>query len=118
MPKYVFIASMDVDPAFEDLFNEVYDKEHVPYLLKVPGVRRVTRVKGIEGNLNIGGQSKPLAAPTPRYRAIYDIDSPEVINSTAWAEAIELGRWGTHVRQHTKNRHHAVYEVTGVQEQD
>ncbi len=30
--RYIFIASMDVDPAKEDLFNEVYDTEHVPLL--------------------------------------------------------------------------------------
>ena len=28
--KYLFIASMDVESEQEDLFNEVYDKEHVP----------------------------------------------------------------------------------------
>ena len=28
--KYIFVASMDVDPNKEDLFNEVYDTEHVP----------------------------------------------------------------------------------------
>ena len=28
--RYVFIASMDVDPEKEDLFNEVYDTEHAP----------------------------------------------------------------------------------------
>ena len=26
--KYLFVASMDVDPDKEDLFNEVYDTEH------------------------------------------------------------------------------------------
>ena len=41
--RYVFIASMDVDPDKEDLFNEVYDQEHVPMLLKVPGVISITR---------------------------------------------------------------------------
>jgi hypothetical protein len=34
--RYLFIASMDVDPDKEALFNEVYDTEHVPSLLKVP----------------------------------------------------------------------------------
>ena len=28
--NYLFIASMDVDHDREGLFNEVYDKEHVP----------------------------------------------------------------------------------------
>ena len=30
--KYVFVASMNVDLDKEDLFNEVYDTEHVPNL--------------------------------------------------------------------------------------
>ena len=36
--RYLFTASMDVDPEKEELFNEVYDTEHVPMLSKVPGV--------------------------------------------------------------------------------
>ena len=36
--KYLFVASMDMDPDKETLFNEVYDTEHAPNLLKVPGV--------------------------------------------------------------------------------
>lgn len=35
---------MDVDPK-EALFNQVYDTEHVPNLLKVPGVHAVTRME-------------------------------------------------------------------------
>ena len=37
--KYLFVVSMDVDPDKEDLFNEVYDTEHIPNLSKVPGVQ-------------------------------------------------------------------------------
>ena len=33
--KYIFIVSMNVKNEYEELFNEVYDKEHIPYLLKV-----------------------------------------------------------------------------------
>jgi hypothetical protein len=40
--KYLFMVSMDVMTEKEALFNEVYDTEHVPLLLKVPGVRAVT----------------------------------------------------------------------------
>ena len=41
--KYLFVASMDVDPDKEALFNEIYDAEHVPNLLKVAGdARRCT----------------------------------------------------------------------------
>ena len=43
--KYLFFASMDVAPEKEALFNEVYDQDHVPTLLKVPGVISVTRLE-------------------------------------------------------------------------
>ena len=43
--RYIFIASMDVDPEKEDLFNEIYDTEHIPLLLKVPGVISAKRYK-------------------------------------------------------------------------
>ena len=45
--KYIFIVSMNVRKEFEDLFNEVYDDEHIPYLMKVPGVNNVTRGKAL-----------------------------------------------------------------------
>jgi hypothetical protein len=35
--NYLFIVAMDVTAEKEALFNEVYDTEHVPLLLKVPG---------------------------------------------------------------------------------
>ena len=43
--KYLFIVSMDVEPEYEDLFNEVYDTEHVPNICKVPGVITAYRLK-------------------------------------------------------------------------
>ena len=40
--KYLFVASMDVDPDKEVLFNEVYDTEHVPQSLEsTRGTRRL-----------------------------------------------------------------------------
>jgi hypothetical protein len=110
--KYVFIASMDVAAEKEALFNEVYDREHVPNLLKVPGVRSVTRLRTEPARLNIGGASTPLTgAGAPIYTAIYEIDSPDVLTSAAWAKAVELGRWPREVRPFTTNRHHIVRKV-------
>jgi hypothetical protein len=44
--NYLFVVNMDVDADKEALFNEVYDTEHIPNLLKVPGVHGVTRMAG------------------------------------------------------------------------
>ena len=110
--SYLFIASMDVDPEKEELFNEVYDQEHVPKLLQVPGVIAVTRLKGEPFALNIGGERRELPAESPVYSAIYEIESPEVLTSDAWAEAVEAGRWPGEVRPFTRNRNHRLCKVT------
>jgi hypothetical protein len=110
--RYVFIVSMDVTPEKEALFNEVYDQEHVPNLLKVPGVRAVTRLRTEPASFILGGRSKELTGEgAPRYVAIYEIDSPEVLMSAAWAKATEQGRWPTDVRPYTSNRQHIVRAV-------
>ena len=88
---YVMIASMDVEADKEALFNEVYD-EHVRYLLEVPGVRTVTRLKGEPFRLAIAGGTKEMPPPSPVYTAIYEIDSPDVPASEQWAAAVERGR--------------------------
>src|ERR1700758_3848988 len=75
--RYVFVASMDVTPEAEALFNEVYDTEHVPNLLQVPGVRSVTRMKGEPARFAIAGGVRELPAPSPIYTAIYEIDDPQ-----------------------------------------
>ena len=107
---YVFMASMDVTPEAEDLFNEVYG-EHAAYLREVPGVRAITRMKGEPFRFALGGETKPMPAPSPVYTAIYEIDDPAVLESPEWAAAIEKGRWPTHVRPHTSNRRHAMYKL-------
>ena len=96
--NYLFVASMDVDPDKEALFNEVYDTEHIPNLLKVPGVHAVTRTQGEPFAVSIGGAEQQVAHEGPRYSAIYEIDGPHVLVSAAWATAVEMGRWPGQVR--------------------
>lgn len=109
--QYVFVASMDVDPAKEALFNEVYG-EHIEFVLKVPGVRGATRAKTEPASVMIGGQKKPLAGDgEPTYTAFYELDSPEVLLSKAWQDAVEAGRWAAEVRPYTKNRRHVLRRI-------
>jgi hypothetical protein len=110
--KYLMIASMDVDPEHEDLFNEVYDKEHVPNLSKVAGVLGISRYKRGTLTMNIGGERKTIEIPNePAYTAIYELESPDVLTSSAWNQAIEEGRWPSQVRPHTKNRRHVLLKL-------
>jgi len=109
--RYLFVVQMDVDPAYEALFNEVYDTEHIPNLLKVPGVRGAQRLKGVAYGLAIGGEIKRNEAPSPAYTALYEIDGPDVLTSPEWAAAVEKGRWPGEVRPHTFNRRHALMKA-------
>ena len=90
--RYLHLVRMDVAHDVEALFNEIYDREHVPQLAAVPGVGRATRYRN--------------PSPTdPRYIAAYELDSPAVLASAQWKTAGEAGRWPTDVRPHTMNRH-------------
>lgn len=113
--KYVFIASMDVEPENIDLFNEIYDTEHVPHLLSVPGVNSVTRLTREPLKLAIGGEVKEIVVEgEPYFTAIFELDSPDVLNSDAWAKAVEEGRWAGEVRHNTLNRRHVLRKVMNV----
>src|SRR6516164_9011003 len=85
--KYLFVASMDVDPDKEALFHKVYDTEHVPNLLKVPGVHAVTRLEGEPFAMSIGGEEKKVVHEGARHSAFYEIDGPHVLISPEWAKA-------------------------------
>lgn len=107
--RYLFTAAMDVQPEKEAVFHEVYEKEHVPMLLEVPGVVSVARFKTEELTMIIGGQRRTIVVEgEPRFHALYELESPEVLVSDAWARAVDRGRWPDHVRPFTHNRRHTL----------
>ena len=109
--KYLFVASMDVDADKEALFNEVYDTEHIPNLLKVPGVRAVTRMQGEPFAVSIGG-----AEQQARMRGRGTAPSTRSMDRTCWSarsgpRRSNWGRWPSQVRPYTRNRRHTLYQV-------
>ena len=96
----LFLVRMDVAHDHDAVFNQIDDKEHVPNLKGVGGVRRASRYR----------QS---SATEPRYLAAYELDDAGVLQSPAWKAAGEAGRWPGEIRPHTMNRHLAVYEWVG-----
>ncbi len=110
--RYLLTVRMDVEPDKEALFNEVYDTEHVPTLMKVPGVISISRLEAVPLIMSMGGERHTIVAEgEPTYTAIYEIESPEVLTSDEWAEAVEAGRWPGEVRPYTKNRRHMLHKV-------
>ena len=109
---YLFIASMDVDADKEALFNEVYDTEHIPALRKVPGVISARRSVAVPLTVSIGGETRTIVAEgEPRYSAMFELESPQLPTSAAWAAAVEYGRWPLQVRPFTRNRRHVLRKL-------
>src|SRR2546421_3356413 len=96
----LYLVRMDVAHDHERTFNDVYDKEHVPNLRAVKGVRRASRYR-------------QASATEPRYMAAYELDGLDVLDSTAFKAAGEAGRWPTAGRPHTMKRHLARHEWGG-----
>ena len=57
----------------------------------------------------LGGERHTIVVEgEPRYSAIYEIESPDVLTSDAWASAVDQGRWPDEVRPYTTNRRHVL----------
>ena len=112
--NYLFTASMDVDADKEALFNEVYDSEHIPTILKVPGVISAKRYKIEPLTMIIGGEKKTIVMEgEPKYMAVYELESAEVLVGEGWAKAVDSGRWPSQVRPYTRNRRHVLRKLIG-----
>lgn len=96
---HISFVQMDIPAEFEAEFNRVYDEDHIPLILKVPGVRSARRYR-LEHSTKSG---------VPRYLAIYEVDDASVLESAAWLEAIDLGEWKPKIRPHTTNRIHSTF---------
>ncbi|HZQ37167.1 MAG TPA: hypothetical protein VFD32_14650 [Dehalococcoidia bacterium] len=82
------------EPAYDEEYNAWYDEEHIPYLLRVPGVLRARRFRAIEGE--------------PRYLALYDLAAPDVRQSDAFAKAADTP-WSARMRTHCERRVTGLY---------
>jgi hypothetical protein len=98
--SYIYYVQMDIPEALDGALNRIYDTEHVPMLSKVPGVRRVTRYRLEKSN----------DTRMQKYLAIYEIDSPAVVDSKEWDEASAWGDWADKIRPHTTSRHHSFFK--------
>src|SRR2546421_189731 len=120
---------MDIPQHLEAEFNRIYDEDHVPTILKVPGVRSCARYRLEHSRITAKARSLAMHSKVPgvrsaaryrlehstvpgmqRYLTIYELDSPDVLKSAAWEKAGAYGDWATKIRPLTTSRHHSVFE--------
>ena len=91
---YFYMVSFEIDPADEALFNEIYDTEHVPNILKVPGVVGITRFRD-----HLPNDSGWLV-----YSAMYFITKQDLPDTLEWKIESDKGRWAPMIRPKVKSR--------------
>jgi hypothetical protein len=97
---YIYLVQMDIPAEHEAEFNRIYDEEHVPLIVQVPGCSACSRYK----------LAHSLQDDTAKYLAIYELDSPDVPDTPAWKAASDTGLWKPMIRPHTTNRRHSVFQ--------
>ena len=100
MADYIYLVQMDIPSELEDEFNRIYDTQHVPNILKAPGVHSCYRYR-LE-TADVDGVA--------RYAAVYEIDDPDVPQTGGWKAESEKGDWPSKIRPHTTNRSHMIFK--------
>lgn len=92
----LLIVRIDVEPEMEGEFNRWYNEEHIPTLLKVPGVLWAKRA------INTGKGAK--------YIAVYEHENIDVQNSEAYRKAAQT-EWTRRIEPHLLKREREIYEL-------
>jgi hypothetical protein len=92
----LLIVRTDVAPEMEEEFNRWYNEEHIPLLLRVPGVLWAKR------GVNVGEGQK--------YIAVYEHESVEVQKTPAYQNALETD-WTHKIRPYLRNFNREIYEL-------
>jgi rubrerythrin len=91
----LLLVMIDVEEEHEEEFNRWYDQEHFPERLQCPGFLSGRRFVAVEGE--------------PKYLAIYDLESPEVLERPEYLRIRPPSRWQERVAKHWKRSVRNVY---------
>ena len=103
--KGLMLVMMEIDPETEEEFNRWYDQEHLPERLSAPGFLGGRRFKAVEG--------------TPKYLALYELDSPGAVYSDAYLKMLnqDYTKWTAKMRKHfTVVKRNVYVEITTPQD--
>lgn len=88
MSESIFFILLSIPAEHDAKFNDVYDTDHLPTMISIPGVRDASRWK-LEWSDNADMQT---------YLALYHLDDPELPRSDTWAKHGAMGRWPVEIR--------------------
>ena len=91
---YSMMITFEIAPADEAEFNDVYDNDHLPNILKRKEVVEIIRFR----------DAKPNEKGFLVYSAIYLLTKENFHETPEWKELSELGRWAPVIRPKIKSR--------------
>jgi hypothetical protein len=103
--RYFYMVTFEIAPEDEREFNEIYDSEHIPDLLKVEGVRGVLRLR--DGEPNDRGWLV--------YSALYFIERIDLPDTPQWKARSEVGRWAPVMRPRLKSRQRRTGNIVAAE---
>ncbi len=90
--RSLMLVRVDISPEVEAEWNKWYDEVHLPDILRVPGFISGRRYRTVESS--------------PKYMALYELESVDVVRSEAFQRARGWGKFAPHISGLTFN----VYE--------
>jgi hypothetical protein len=91
---FCMMITFEIAPEDESEFNDIYDNDHIPNILKLKGVVEVIRFK----------DSVPNEKGLLVYSALYLLAQENLHQSPEWRELSDLGRWAPVMRPKVKSR--------------
>jgi hypothetical protein len=97
MANGLLLFMTDIDPALEVEFNRWYEEEHLGERMAIPGFITARRFQAIEGS--------------PKYLAVYDLESPDVLQSAPYRRTVGPGKsvWTKRMEPLFVNSRRVVY---------
>jgi len=91
---FCMMITFEIAPEDETEFNDIYDNDHIPNILKLEGVLEIIRFRD--------------AAPNEKgflvYSAIYFLAQENLHLTPEWTALSDLGRWAPVIRPKVKSR--------------
>jgi hypothetical protein len=91
---YCMFITFEIVPGDEAEFNDIYDNDHLPTILKHPDVLEIVRFKDAEPN------DRGYLV----YSALYMFARENVHLTPEWTALSDLGRWAPVIRPKIKSR--------------
>lgn len=91
---YCMTITFEIAPEDEAEFNDIYDNDHIPNIMKLDGLREVIRFR----------DAQPNEKGWLVYSAIYCYDRENLHETPEWQALSDLGRWAPVIRPKVKSR--------------